>query len=192
MCWLGIPWLRCRLLLRCVCGSDGGDLLSVGQQRCVWRLWGQTERRIVRNWEKARQQSRERLARLKRMHFDATVFQYRVPIDWNAYAQNAAYRLKLCSGAGLTQLRCTGKGWWGGNMGCWGVWWYHHIHHGAQTPSPQLLDFILHRRTLPEIKVRNRTVPRRCGGTIKGTADVILEHLENINLHWRYLFYALS
>lgn len=121
MCWLGIPWLRCRLLLRCVCGSDGGDLLSVGQQRCVWRLWGQTERRIVINWEKARQQSRERLARLKRMHFDATVFQYRVPIDWNADAQNAAYRLKLCSGAGLTQLRCTGKGWWWWGGGIWGV-----------------------------------------------------------------------
>lgn len=33
-----VPWLRCRLLLRCVRGGYGGNLLCVGQQWCVGGL----------------------------------------------------------------------------------------------------------------------------------------------------------
>lgn len=46
-----VPWLRCRLLLRCVCGSYGCNLLSVGQQRCIGGL---CERNIT-HVEKARE-----------------------------------------------------------------------------------------------------------------------------------------
>lgn len=35
------PGFRCSLLLRCVSGGYGGNLLCVGQQRRIWWLWGE-------------------------------------------------------------------------------------------------------------------------------------------------------
>lgn len=58
-----LPWLRCSLLLRCVRGSDGRNLLSVGQQCRVWRLWGRREkRRTVTDQEKERERTKWRKA----------------------------------------------------------------------------------------------------------------------------------
>lgn len=41
-----LPGLRCSLLLRRVSGGYGGNLLCVGQQRCIWRLWEGWERNV--------------------------------------------------------------------------------------------------------------------------------------------------
>lgn len=47
----GVPWLRYSLLLRCVCGSYGCNLLSVGQQWCIGGLCGRNIKNVKEDRE---------------------------------------------------------------------------------------------------------------------------------------------